>query len=103
MQTNHLCVLIHIRTKGEIGTMYHETSLRPLVELFFTDRSKSGFLLWIVFVIYVSYLSCFLVSSLQPCGHLLGNGSFLGSLVYDVLLCFCHFPCGKGLDKHFLA
>ena len=28
---------------------------------------------------------------LQPCGHPLGNGWPLGSLVCDVFLCFCHF------------
>ena len=33
-------------------------------------------------------LSCLL---LQPCGHLLGKGYPLGSLVCDVFLCFCHF------------
>ena len=43
------------------------------------------FLLWILFVIYVSCLSCFLVCSLQPCGHLLGKGWPLGSLVCDVV------------------
>ena len=37
-------------------------------------------------------LFCFLACSLQPCGHLLGNGWPFGSLVSDVLLCFCHFP-----------
>ena len=36
--------------------------------------------------IYVSYLSCFLVCSLQPCRHLLGKGWALGSLVCDVSL-----------------
>ena len=51
-------------------------------------------LLWIIFVIYVSCFSCFLlhVCSLQPCGHLLGKGKPLGSLVCGVYLCFCHFP-----------
>ena len=32
------------------------------------------------FVIYVSCLSCFLVCSLQPCGHLLGKDWPFGSL-----------------------
>ena len=36
-------------------------------------------------------MSCFLVGSLQPCGHLLGKGQPLGSIVCDVFLCFCHF------------
>ena len=47
----------------------------------------------VIFVIYVSWLSCFLVCSLQPCGHLLGKGWLLGSLCY-ALLFFVTFPCG---------
>ena len=45
--------------------------------------SKGVLLLWIIFVIYVSCLSCFLVCSLQPCGHLLRKGLPLGSFVCD--------------------
>ena len=48
-------------------------------------------LLGILFVIYVS---CCLICSLQPCGHLLGKGWPLGSLGYDVFLCFVTFPYG---------
>ena len=48
--------------------------------------------LLILFVIYLLCLSCFLVSSLQPCGQLLGKGWPLGSLVCDVCLYFCHLP-----------
>ena len=44
------------------------------------------------FLIYVSCLSCFLVCSLQPCGHLLGKGWPLCFLVCDVFLCFVFFP-----------
>ena len=44
------------------------------------------------FYIYVSCLSCCLTCTLQPCGHLLGMGWPLGSLVCDVSSCFCHFP-----------
>ena len=29
---------------------------------------------------------------IAACGHLLGKGWPLGSLVCDVFLCFCHFP-----------
>ena len=60
----------------------------------FTDHSKAVLLLWIIFVIYVWCLPCFFVCSLQPCGHLLGNGSPLGSLVCDVSCVFVTFPCG---------
>ena len=48
--------------------------------------------LWILYVIYVSCLSCWVVCSLQPCGYLLGKGWPLGTPVYDVFLCFCYFP-----------
>ena len=50
-------------------------------------------LLWIIFDIYVSSLPCFLVLSLQPCGHRLGKGWLLGSLVCDVPSVFVTFPC----------
>ena len=32
------------------------------------------------------------VCLLRPCGHLLGKGWPLGSLVCDVFLCLCHLP-----------
>ena len=76
MQTKHLhvFVLIHIRNKGEVGTI-HVTSLSPpVIKTLFTDRSKAVLLLWILFVIFVSCLSCCPVCSLQPFGHLLGKG-----------------------------
>ena len=58
------------------------------------DHSKALLLLWIIFVIYFLCLYCFLVFSLQPCGHLLGKGWPLGLLVIEVILCFVTFPCG---------
>ena len=45
------------------------------------------------FVIYVLCLSCFLVCSLHPFGHLLGKCLPLDSLVCDVFLCFVIFTC----------
>ena len=54
----------------------------PSRKIGFTDRSK----LSIIYGIYVSCLSYFLVCSLQPC-----KGWLLGFLVCYVLLCFCHF------------
>ena len=42
----------------------------------------------------INSLSCFLICALQPCGHLLGKGLPLGSLVCaGVFLCVT-FPCG---------
>ena len=46
------------------------------------------------FFIYVSCLSCFLVCSLLPRGHLLGMDWRLGSLVCDVFCVFVTFPSG---------
>ena len=80
-------------------------SLSPPVKIFLTDRSKAVLLLWIIFVIYVLCLSCFLVCSLQPCCHLLGKGQPLGSLVCDALVCFCYFPVwctGSGVVLDFI-
>ena len=67
---------------------------KPSSKTIFTNRSKAVFLLLIIFVIYVSCLSCFLVCSLQACGHLLGKGWPLGSLVCYVLLSFVPLSYG---------
>ena len=69
MQTKHVCILIHILTKGEVGT-----GLSPPVNIF-TDCSKKYFsLLWIVCVKNVLCFSSIRVCSLLPCGNLLGKG-----------------------------
>ena len=66
---------------------------KPSSKIFFTDRSKVVLPLWIFFVIHVLCLACFLVSPMQPCGHLLGKGWPLGWFVFEVILCFVTFPC----------
>ena len=58
--------------------------------------SKAVLLLWILFVIYILCLSCYLVCSLQPCGQLLGKGWSLGSLMCYVFFCILslsHVAC----------
>ena len=59
-----------------------------LVLLIWVENSKAMLLLWILFVIDVSCSSCFLVCSLLPSGHLVGNNQPLGSLVCVVFLWF---------------
>ena len=59
----------------------YQTCLSPLVKCF-TDSFKAVLLLWTNL-----FLSCFLVCSLQPCGHLLGRCKPVGRLVCD----FCVF------------
>ena len=58
---------------------------KPFVDFLF-DLSMVVLLLWILFVICVS------CHTVLPCGHLLGKGCPLCSLVCGVFLCFCHFP-----------
>ena len=68
---------------------YHKIGLNPLVK-YLTGRSKVVFFYGSFLLFMFRVLSCFLVCSLQPCGHLLGKGLPLSSLVFDVFLCFCH-------------
>ena len=89
MQTKHLCVFIHIWTKGEVGTLKPVSS--PSVK-YFTDRSKAVLLLWIICIFWVLCFSSFRICSLLPCGHLLGKGWPFGSCWWCLLFClFCCF------------
>ena len=69
MQAKHLCVLNHILTRAEVGTI--QTGLSSPVK-YFTDRSKAEHLLWIICAI-MSYVCHDFACSLLPCGHLLGK------------------------------
>ena len=60
MRTKHLCVLIYIRIKGEVGAVKYV----EILQYFFTDRPKAVLLLSNLFVIYVSHLSIILLSRL---------------------------------------
>ena len=65
-----ICILIHIRTKGKVGTVKH--MFEPSSN-FLTDRSKAV-LLWIFFLFFFLSLSYCFVCSLQHCDYLLGKG-----------------------------
>ena len=88
MQTKHLCVLIHISTKGEFG------ALNPPLKKNLLTVPRRCFFVDIFFVTYVSCLSCFFVYSMQPCGHLLGKGPASWLYLCGVLLCFVTSLCG---------
>ena len=71
MQTKHLCVLIHIRAKGEVGALLNR--FKPS-SIFLTDCSKAVLLLWIIYAISILFCYAFMhVCLLMPCGHLLGK------------------------------
>ena len=70
------------------------SGLSPSVK-YFTDRSKAVLLLWIFYVFVLSCV-CFVfvrVCLYVLCGHLLGKGWPLGSLLW-YLLWVCHFSIG---------
>ena len=56
MPTKHQCVLIHIWTKGYVGTQWNR--FKPSSKMFFY-RSKAVLLLWIIYLISVLFLVCF--------------------------------------------
>ena len=89
MQTKYLCVLIHIRIKGEVGAV---KPVSPPVK-YFTDRSKAILLLWIFYVYSVLRLLClcgrlFICALLSPAGK--GLTSWLSFMVSNCK--FVTFP-----------
>ena len=87
MRTKHLCILIHIRIKGEASAVKHVSALKWF--FYWPFYGGASFMYLLCFMLIFIY---FLVCSLHPCDHLLGKGWPLDSLVCDVVLCFCHFP-----------
>ena len=73
MHTKHLCFLIHILTKGEVGVPLNK--FRPSSKIFFLTVPRRCFFCGS----FMLFLSCFCyaimhVCLLMPCGHLLGKG-----------------------------
>ena len=66
MLTKYLCVLIHIRNKGEVGTVKRCFFVDPFCQLCF-----------MLILLNVCCRACFF----QPCDHLLGKSLPLGSHV----------------------
>ena len=78
MQTKHLCVLIHIWTKGEVSASWNW--FKPSSKIFLLTVPMRCFFCGS----YMLFLSCFCyafvhVCLLTPCGHLLIKGWPLGS------------------------
>ena len=61
LANKHLCVLIHIRIKGEGGTV---KQFKP--SIFLNDRSKVMLLLWILYVVVSTVLPCLFLAALWP-------------------------------------
>ena len=100
MQTKHLCVLVHIWTKAEVGAPWNRFMSSKIFLLAGRCFFCGSFML---------FLSCFCyafvrVCLLMPCGHLLKKGWPLGSRLWGLIVKL-FFPlvswvrCGAGLYR----
>ena len=93
MQTKHLCVLIHIWTKGEVGAPLNQ--FKPSSKIFYWPFQGGTFMFFPSCVCY-AFVRVYLY---VPCGHLLGKGWPLGSRLWclTVSLSLTHWYPGSGV------
>ena len=98
MQTKHLCVLVHIWTKGEDGAPWNR--LKPSGKIFLLSVPRLCFFCGSLML----FLSCFWyafmhVCLLMPCGHLMEKGWLLGSRLWCLIvkLSLSHWYPGSGV------
>ena len=96
MQNKHLCVLIYIWTKGEVGL----SQFKPSSKIFLLTVPRRCFFCGP----FMLFLSCFCyafvrVWLLMNCGHLLGKGWPLGSRLWCLIvkLSLSHWYPGSGV------
>ena len=97
MQTKHLCVLIHIWTKGEIGALLNR--FKPSSKIFLLTAPRGCFFCG-SFVISVLFCYAFIdVCLLMPCDHLLGKSWPLGFCLWCLIvtLSLSHWYPGSGV------
>ena len=92
MLTKHLCVLIHIWTKGEVGAPLNQ--FKPSSKIFLLTIPRHRLFWWS----FMLFLSCFVIlSCTSVCWCLVvtcWEKADLFALVCDVLLWRCRFPIG---------
>ena len=86
MQTKHLCVFIHMRSKGKVGIVKHFKALQPFC-LPYQDGTSFQ-LLWILFDSYFSYCLCDVVLSVLC--SLLVTCWKRGDRLALMIVVFCH-------------
>ena len=90
MQTNHLCVLIHIIwTKGEVGALFNW--LKPSSKIFLLTIPMRCFFCG-SFILFLSCYAFMHSCMLMPCRHLLGKGWHLGSRLWWLNCDIVTFP-----------
>ena len=97
MQTKHICVFIHIGTKGEVGTPWNW--FKPSSKIFLLTFPRRCFFVdhLCYFCLVFVMLSC--VCLLMSCGHLLGKDWPLGSRLWCLIvnLSLPHWYPGPGV------
>ena len=92
MQTKHLCVLIHIWTKGEVGALLNR--FKPSSKILLLTIPRRCFFCGS----FMLFLSCFdMLSCTSVCCCLVvtcWERADLLALVCDIYLWRCHFPIG---------
>ena len=95
MQTKHICVLIHIWTKGEFGAPLNQ--FKPSSQIFYWPfQGGTSFVDIYVFLSCVCY-AFVCICLYVPSGHLLGKGWPLGSRLWclSVSLLLSHWYLGQ--------
>ena len=86
IQTKHLCVSIHIWTKGEVGAPWNR--LKPSSKISLLTVPRRCFFYGSLMLV-LSFLLCYAfvrVCFLMPCGYLLGKGWPLGSRLWCLIV-----------------
>ena len=97
MQTKHLCVLIHIWTKGAVGAPLNR--FKPSSKIFcWPFQGGTSFVDLLCFFLSCVCCAFVRVCSYVPCGHLLRKGRHLGSRLWcTVSLLLSHWYPGSGV------
>ena len=95
MQTKHLCVLIHIWTKCEVGASLNR--YKPSIKIFLLTVYWRCFFCGSFILFSVLFCYTFMhVCLLMPCGHLLEKGWPLGSRLWCLIMTLSLSHCYPG-------
>ena len=90
MQTKHLCVLIHIWTKGEVGAPLNW--FKPSSKIFLLTVPRRCFFCGSLMLFLSCIVKAFMhVCLLMPCGHLLVKDWPLDSRLWCLIVTLSHF------------
>ena len=88
MQTKHLCVLIHIWTKGKVGVLWNRS--KPSSKIFLLTVPRQYFFCG-SFVLFMSCV-CHDFSSVHCCPLVTWRKGLISWLLFVMFLLLCYFP-----------